>query len=786
MPLSPGTRLGRYEVVRLLGAGGMGEVYLAKDERLQREVALKVLPAGTLADEGARKRFRNEAMALSKLNHTNIATVHDFGTQGRVDFLVMEYVPGQTLAQHLAGGALLEKEVATLGTQIASALEEAHEHGVVHRDLKPGNVLVTPKGQAKVLDFGLAKLLRPATASATTVTLTETKGAVGTLPYMSPEQLRHEHVDARSDTFAFGAVLYEMATGQMAFREKIPARLTDAILHQPPVTLRAVKPSVSPDLERIVLKCLAKEPDNRYQSAKEVGVDLRRLTTTGVSGPIPVPVPRSKRLVWSVAAALVVVAVGVSAYRFWQPAKPQATPRSGKIMLAVLPLDNLSGDPEQEFFSDGMTIEMITQLGRMAPQQLGVVARTSMMRYKNTEKSVAEIARELHVHYILEGSVRRAGETVRVTVQLIQADDQTQLWAESYDREMSDVLELQSEVARTVAEEIEIKLTPQEMGRLVATRQVDPEAHEAYLRGLYFWNRWDFAEIRKAVEYFETAVKKDPTHVEAYAALALAYSSMALFEPPSEVAPKARATALKALEIDGANAEAYTALGEVKTWYDWDWAGAEQDYKRALKLNPNSVDAHWAYGGHCVALGRFDEGIRIATRALELAPVSLRENSQLAWTYVKVRQFDKAIEQAKKTLELDPEYKHARSQLVWAYAFKGMYEEALAEMRLMGDLQRKSVAGFLYAMDGRRNEALTILEQLLKWIEKEGTVTNYNNIAWVYGALGEHDRAFDYLERAYEEKDAELPLLKVDPFYDPLRDDPRFADLLQRMGFPPT
>jgi serine/threonine-protein kinase len=784
MPLSPGARLGRYEVVRLLGAGGMGEVYLAKDERLQREVALKVLPTGTLADEAARKRFRNEALALSKLNHPNIETVYDFDTQGGVDFLAMEYVPGQTLAQRLASGPLPEKEVSALGGQIASALEEAHEHGVIHRDLKPGNVLVTPKGQAKVLDFGLAKLLRPATASATTASLTETKGAAGTLPYMAPEQLRREHVDARADVFAFGAVLYEMATGQMAFREKVPARLTDAILNRAPVTPRAVTASVSPELERIILKCLEKEPENRFQSAKEIGVDLRRLTTTGVSGPIPVPLPRSKRLVWSVAAALLVVVAGVLAYRFWQPPKSGPTPPSEKTMLAVLPLDNLSGDPEQEYFSDGMTDEMIAQLGRMAPQQLGVIARTSMMRYKNTEKSVAEIARELRVDYILEGSVRRAGETVRVTAQLIQVEDQTQLWAESYDREISDVLELQSEVARAVAEEIEIKLTPQEIGRLLATRQVDPEAHEAYLRGLYFWNRWAPSTVPKAVEYFEKAVEKDPMHAAAHAALALAYSSLGGFEPPREMYPKARAAALRALEIDGANAVAYTALGDVKLVYDWDWAGAERDFKRALKLNPNSVDAHWAYGFHCVALGRFDEGIRIATRALELAPVSLRQNTQLAWTYVKVRQFDKAIEQAIKTLELDPEFKHARSQLVWAYAFKGMYKEALTELRVMRDLRGDWTAGFIYAMDGRRSEALTILDELLKQVEEEKSVTVHNYIATVYGAMGEHDRAFDYLERAYEERDMELTLLKVDPFFDPLRDDPRFQDLLERMDFP--
>ena len=791
MPLSPGTRLGRYEVVRLLGAGGMGEVYLAKDQHLDgKEVALKVLPAGALADEAARKRLRKEAIALSKVSHPNIAVVSDFDTQRDIDFLVMEYVRGQTLTQRLAAGALTEKEVSRLGSQIASALEEAHEQGVVHRDLKPGNVLVTPKGQAKVLDFGLAKMLRPVTTgTVTTETLSGTHGAAGTLPYMAPEQLRGETVDARTDIFALGAVLYEMATEKRAFREESSPRLTDAILHQTPVTPRAVNPRVSPELERIVLKCLQKGPENRYQSAKEIGVDLRLLGSADISGPLPPPAPRPRRTAWLVAGALLVIVAAVIGNQLWQPAQPDATPPSGKIMLAVLPLDNLSGDPEQEFFSDGMTDEMIAQLGRMAPQQLGVIARTSIMRFRNTERSIADIARDLQVDYILEGSVRRVGDTVRVTAQLIQASDQTQIWVDSYDREYLDVLDLQSEVARAIAEKIKIALTPQEAARLETIRSVDPEAHEAYLKGRYYLAKVTEEGFLKGKEYVERAIEMDPSHALAQAALASSYHELGFWGPllRSEAYPKAKAAALKALEIDDTLGEAHTVLGMVAFEYEWDWLEAGREVKRGIELSPGDANAHHQYAIYLVHMGRFEEATVQIQQALLLDPLSRAINSDVAYVLYFEGKYDAAIEQYRKTLELEPTFVMTRGELGLVYAHKGMFEEAIAEVQQAVALSDSGTniayLGYVYGLSGKTVEAMKLLDQLKEMSNLRGGVPS--QIAVIYGVLGDKDQAFEWLEKAFETRDSWLVSLKVYPWFDEIRSDPRFQDLVRRMRFPP-
>ena len=480
-----GQTLSHYRVVEKIGAGGMGEVYRATDTRLEREVALKVLPSGTLADEAARKRFRKEALTLSKLNHPHIATVHDFDTQHGIDFLVMEYVAGGTLAAKLKSGPLPEKKVARLSLQIVEALEEAHEQGIVHRDIKPGNVMVTPKGQVKVLDFGLAKLLRPVSATATTESLTETQGAAGTLPYMAPEQLRGEQVDARTDIHALGAVLYEMATGQRAFPDRQPAQLTAAILQLPPSSPRALNRRVSGELERVVLKCLEKEPERRYQSAKELRVDLRRMSSPTVAAFTPSPqAPAWGKPVWRLAAAgfavvaLLAVLVGLNVGGLRQRLLGGAAP--GQIQsIAVLPLDNMMGDAEQDYFVEGMHEALITELSKIGA--LKVISRTSAMRYKDTDKSVPEIARELGVDAVIEGSVLRAGSTVRITAQLIEAATDRNLWADNFDRELRNILALHSEVARAIAKEIKITLTPGEEARLASARPVDPEAYEAYL-----------------------------------------------------------------------------------------------------------------------------------------------------------------------------------------------------------------------------------------------------------------------------------------------------------------
>src|SRR3984893_15798232 len=516
-----GQTLGHYRILEKVGSGGMGVVYRARDEQLERDVALKVLPSGTLSNDASRRHFRKEALALAKLNHPNIETVYEFDTQDGMDFLVMEYVPGKTLADRLIDGALPEKEVIALGMQIAAALAEAHEHGIVHRDLKPANIAWTEKGQAKVLDFGLAKLLWPRDET-TADSLSSTHGAAGTLPYMSPEQLRGEQVDARSDIYTIGAVLSEMATYRRAFGEPHASRLMEPVLHQTPVPPRALNPRISPELERIILKCLDKNPEQRYQSAKELLVDLRRLEQSA-SGelvtPAPLPKGRSrgaKLAAYGVAALVVLAAMLTAMYAGGWRDRLLVRPRASAQIrsLAVLPFANLSGDADQDYFADGMTEALITDLGQI--QAIRVISRTSVMQFKGTRRPLAEIARELNVDAIVEGSVSRSDGLALVTARLVYGPTDAQVWSKRYQRDLQNVLVMQGEVASAIVHEINVTLTPQEQTRLASGRQVNPAAHEAYLKGNFLmWGTYE--QRQRAKEYFEQAISADPNYAPAYA-----------------------------------------------------------------------------------------------------------------------------------------------------------------------------------------------------------------------------------------------------------------------------
>jgi serine/threonine-protein kinase len=779
-----GKTLSHYRLVEKIGEGGMGVVYRAHDSRLERDVALKVLPTGTLADEAVRKRFRNEALTLSKLDHPNIETVHDFDTQEGVDFLVMQYISGETLDVRLASGPLSDKEVARLGTQIAEGLAAAHTQGIIHRDLKPGNLSVTPDGRIKLLDFGLAKLLPRVGEKSQIETVTSSDAVSGTLPYMAPEQLRGETVDVRTDIFALGAVLYEMATGKRPFPEDSSPRLIDAILHQIPVTPRAMKASVSPELERVVLKCLEKDPTLRYQSATDVGVDLRRLSATGeVVVPASTP-PRSRR--W-LHVAIGVVVLAVAAFIAYRPLNPPGAPSSdpadGKVMLAVLPFDNLSADPEQEYFSDGMTEEMIAHLGRLQPDQLGVIARTSAMHYKGVDKRVDEIGRELGVDYILEGSVRRAAGRVRITAQLIQVSDQTQLWAENYERELANVFAVQNDVAERIADSLMLELLPAQQDRLAKAPRVNPEAREAYLKGLYYWNKRNEEGLKRGLTYFQQAIEMDPAYAPAYAGVADSYSVLAdnRFLPPEEGYPKARAAALRALEIDDTLAEAHTSLASIFHSYDWDWSGAEKEYKRALALDPSyATGRHW-YALLLANLGRHDEAIKEIEQARRLDPLSPRINANVGLVFYQARRYGQAISALRKALDLFPHDAATHEWLGRTYLQKGPYEEAVAEVSSATDV--RALLACAHAMAGRRDEALEILDELKK--RSRQRYTSPGDFSIVYAALGEREQAFLWLEKAFDERDMWMSTLKVDPLFDPLRSDPRFQDLLRRVGLPP-
>jgi eukaryotic-like serine/threonine-protein kinase len=782
-----GQTLGHYRILEKVAAGGMGVVYRARDEHLERDVALKVLPRGTLNDESSRRHFRQEALALAKLNHPNIETVYEFGTEEGVDFLVMEYVPGRTLANKLTDGPLAEKEVLALAIQITLALEDAHECGIVHRDLKPANIALTAKGQAKVLDFGLATFLRPE-EEITKDQLTDSLAIAGTLPYMSPEQLDGERVDARTDIYTLGAVVYEMATGRRAFTGELASQVINAILHQAPVTPRAINARTSPELETIILKCLEKDPAQRYQSAKELLVDLRRLA--GRSSVVVAPTRiRKWRWVWILVAALitvlsVVVALNLAVVR----QRIAGSPRIPRIQsLAVLPLENQSRDSEQDYFADGMTDELITELGRIS--SIKVISHTSIMRYKNTDRPMTEIAKALHVDGLVEGSIQRSGGRIRISARLIDArgDPEQQIWARSYERDLNDALVLQREVAEAIVGSMAVTLKPSEQANLNAVRTVDHAAYEAYLKGNYYWNKRTAESLKKALYYFEEAIEKDPGYSMAYVGLSYTYAFAPELGIASNIATaKQKAAALKAVQLDGELAEAHTALGSALQ-NEWNWAGAETQYRRAIELNSNyATTRHW-YSLLLTILGRHAEAIAEAQRAMELDPLSLIIQSNLGGRYLYAGRYEDAIRECKKALDLDPSFMIAHDCLGFARLQQGRINEAITELQTAAgssssDPESLAAIGYAYAVLGKTRDAKEIATKL-KHLAAGAYVPAYY-VAIVQSGLGQKDEAMQWLERAYRNRSAELPGASVEPMLKNLHGDSRFRNLLNRMGLP--
>jgi len=785
-----GQILGHYRIVERVAAGGFGVVYRAHDEQLERDVAVKVLPPGTLNNESSRRNFRKEALALAKLNHANIEMVYEFGTQDGVDFLVMEYVSGKTLTEKLTEGPVSEKELVSLATQIVAAVEEAHERGIVHRDLKPANILITPKGQAKVLDFGLAKWLKPGeelTADHKTDSLT----AAGTLPYMSPEQLNGENVDERTDIYSLGAVFYEMAVNQKVFTRPLASQVIDAIFNQAPVPLRAVNTRISPALDDIVMKCLEKEPGHRYQSAKELLVDFRRMaarssTVMPVAGPRRRSGRRTLFLLLPAAAVILVLAamVGrVDVRNLWR--RFGSNGGSPQIhSLAVLPLENRSGDPNQDYFADGMTDELITDLARISA--LRVISHTSIMRFKNTNKPLPEIASALHVDALVEGSIQRSGQRVKVNARLIRATNagEQQVWARSYERDSSDVLTLQTELATAIADEVRIRLTQNEKAWLSEGRSINPEAHEAYLAGRYYWNKRTAEGLEKSISYLEKAIAKEPNYALAYAALADSYHLLPELSNVSvgEAFPKARTAALRALEIDDSVGEAHSALANIKEDYDWDWKGAEVEYKRAIELSPGDEVAHASYSNLLLEVGRFPEALAEAKIAQSLDPLSVFANDNLAAMLYYAGESDRAIEQCRKTLELDPRSHQAHRHLAEVYIQKQMYAQAESELKTAmevapANFEALAELGYVYGVSGMKNEARAVLGR----IESNRNVSAYR-LAIVYAGLGENDNALKSLKEAVNSRAPGIVHLKVAPFFSQIRSQGQFRKLLLDMG----
>jgi non-specific serine/threonine protein kinase len=777
-----GQRLAHFRIIEKIGAGGMGVVYRAHDEQLERDVAIKVLPAESFRDPAARARLLREARTASKLNHPHVCTIHEVGEADGQAYIAMELVEGQTLSARLAGGALPVEQVLRFGCQLADALAHAHERRVVHRDLKTANVIITPQERVKVLDFGLAKRLSGEDlAEATTQThdsVSEAGTITGTLAYMAPEQLRGQPADARSDIWALGVVLYEMAANQRPFQGQTGFELSSAILMQAPAPLPAETPA---GLRAVIERCLEKEPARRYQRSDEVRAALEAVQS-GVST-LDRVMPRRRWLVLAPVAAAGVTLVAVL----------DVGGVRGRVMgwavgpkyrsLAVLPVANLSGDPEQEYFTDGMTDALITDLSKIG--SLKVISRTSVMRYKGVKKALSEIARDLKVDTVLEASVVREAGRVRVSAQLIEAATDRNLWAESYEREFSGILALQSEVARAVARTVHAKLRPQEEKRLAGARVVNPATYEAYLRGMYHLNKSTPADIEKGMAYLHAAVEKDPADPLAYAGLAMGYIEIAHGADPAEDSlQRAKAAARTALKLDDTLAETLVATGFVEGYYDWKWDDANRDIRRALEVNPSLAIGHYHLSWIHALFGRMKEALEEHKRAKELDPFNPLHTAWLGELYRWERRYDEATAEARKSIEMAPGFPPGHYVLALVYEDKGMYDQAIAatQKAAEADPDWRWAVGPTYVAAGRREEARKVLAELKK--QKVIPWTAFW-LVMLHSALGELDEAFRWMN--YEHQHAWIPWVRVLPWAGcaAMRKDPRFPAQMRRMNLPP-
>jgi serine/threonine-protein kinase len=829
--LEAGQTLGSYEVLSRIGEGGMGEVYLARDTKLGRQVALKLLPAG-FTDEERLRRFEQEARAASALNHPNILTIHEIRTAGSTRFIATEFIDGVTLRQEMSKRTMKLVELLEVATQIASALSAAHAAGVVHRDIKPENVMLRHDRIVKVLDFGLAKLtsrqLITVEAEASTKSIVKTTPGVvmGTVKYMSPEQARGQPVDARSDIWSLGVVIYEMVTNRVPFDGETASHVIVSILESdPPALVRYAQ--VPAELERIVLKALRKDREERYQTATDLALDLKSLkqelevetrlkrslqsdlaereTTTKkgylhtagqpVRGAASPPaefltarptssveylvgvVKHHKRTTVLAAIALFIFAIA-GVYFFY------LAPRGEAInSLAVLPFVNANGDSETEYISDGISDNIINSLSRLP--NMNVISFNAVMRYKGQQIDPQQIGRELNVRAVLVGRLVQRGDSLEISAELVDVRDNRRLWGDQYDRKLSDILVVQDEISREISERLRLRLTGREKELLTKHYTENTEAYELYLKGRYFFDKRTVEGVKQSKVYFQEAIKKDPNYALAYTGLANAYTPSDLLLPPRETIAEAKAAARNALKIDDTLAEAHTAQSRVLLFYDWDWQGAETELKRAIELNPNYAEAHHMYSHYLVNVGQTRQSLAESSRALEIDPHDVLLNVHLGWNYLYARQSDQAIDQMRKAIEMDPDFFRAHLFLGRAYEQKGMYKEALAAYERAIELEAKRgetvvMLGHLHAVSGNRTEATSILEELRE-LYRGNKISAYD-LAVIYAGLGENEQAFEFLRKSYEERTGGLLLLKSEPIFESLRSDPRYGELLRRMG----
>jgi serine/threonine-protein kinase len=788
--LAAGSRLGPYEILAPIGAGGMGEVYRAKDPRLSREVAIKVLPASYSQDADRLRRFEQEAKAAGALNHPNITAVHDIGSHEGAPYVVQELLEGETLRSALAGGRLAPRKAVEYATQISHGLAAAHEKGIVHRDLKPENLFVTKDGRVKILDFGLAKLTeREREGPSGTSVPTETRGTepgvvLGTLGYMSPEQVRGNPADARSDIFSFGATLYEMLSGKRAFRGESVADTMSAILREDPPDLSLTDQNISPGLERVVRHCLEKNPAQRFQSARDLAFNLEELSSvtglpSAVRGALAAGSSRRQRTL--LASAGVALVLAAAAALLLSRSRKTSTIDS----IAVLPFVNASQDPNAEYLSDGITESIINSLSRLS--QLRVAARSTVFRYKGRDQDPQKTGRDLNVRAVVSGKVTQRGDALAVQADLVDTANGSQIWGDRYDRKLADIQTVQEEIARAISEKLRLRLTGEEKKQLTKRYTEDVEAYQLYLKGRYAWEKRTESGLRQSVEFFRQAIDKDPGFALAYAGLADSYVVMNSYSlmSPAECFPRARAAAIKALEIEDGLAQAHATLGYVLRTYEHDWPGAESEFKRAMALDPKYATAHFWYALSLGASGRSEEALAEIRRARELDPFSGIIQANVARLLVYARQYDRAIEEGRKAIEANPNFGAAHRWLGYAYAAKGMTSEAIAESQVTAKLYEGTPVG-LYALGraqalaGRRAEALQTIEELKALAARQ--YVGPSLVAMILTVLGDKDQALDWWERAYEDRDFYVLFINVDPLCDPLRSDPRFAELLRKIG----